>query len=155
MRESAECRAFRKCFSILADGILDPGRLAVELYTRGWIGADLRTEAQKPEISERVKIDKVLSAVEGQLRVSPMKFRELLDILQQEPSLKHLAARLERSYHAELKVYQHPVQEVKAIYEHWPICSAAEWFPSKMYPCGGGTRCGKIHLCLEVVPQVG
>ena len=111
MRESAECRAFRKCFSILADGILDPGRLAVELYTRGWIGADLRTEAQKPEISERVKIDKVLSVVEGQLRVSPMKFRELLDILQQEPSLKHLAARLERSYHAELKVYQHPVHQ--------------------------------------------
>ena len=110
MQESAECRAFRKCFSILADGILDPGRLAVELYTRGWIGADLRTEAQKPEISERVKIEKVLSAVERQLVVTPVtKFSEFLDILQQEPSLKHLAARLEKSYHAELNDYQHSV----------------------------------------------
>ena len=110
MQESAECRAFWKCFSILADGILDPGRLAVELYTRGWIGADLRTEAQKPEISERVKIEKVLSAVERQLVVTPVtKFSEFLDILQQEPSLKHLAARLEKSYHAELNDYQHSV----------------------------------------------
>ena len=110
MQESAECRAFRKCFSILADGILDPGRLALELYARGWIGADLRTEAQKPEISEWVKIEKVLSAVERRLVVTPVtKFSEFLDILQQEPSLKHLATRLEESYHAELKDYQYPV----------------------------------------------
>ena len=109
LRESAECRAFRKCFSILADGISDPGRLALELYTRGWIGADLRTETQKPEISERVKIEKLLSAVECRLVVSPTKFRKFLDILQQEPSLKHLAARLEKNYHTELKEYQHPV----------------------------------------------
>ena len=90
---------------------MDPGRLALELYARGWIGADLWTEAQKPEISERVKIDKVLSAVESQLRVSPRKFRELLDILREEPPLKHLVARLEESYRAELKCYRYPVHQ--------------------------------------------
>ena len=85
-------------------------RTALELYTRGWIGADLRTDAQKPEISERVKIEKLLSAVERRLVVTPVTtFREFLDILQQEPSLKHLAARLEKNYHTELKEYQHPV----------------------------------------------
>ena len=108
LRESAECRAFRKCFSILADGISDPGRLALELYTRGLIGPDLRTEAQKSEISELVKIEKLLSAVERRLMVTPVTtFRKFLDILQQESSLKHLAARLEKNYHTELE-YQHP-----------------------------------------------
>ena len=56
-RDSAECRAFRMCFSLQADGITDPGRLAVQLYSRELIGPDIRREAQKPAIAERVKID--------------------------------------------------------------------------------------------------
>ena len=95
MRESAECRAFRKCFADLADGITDPGWLAVKLYSRELIGPDLRTEAQKQATEDRVKIVKVLSAVEDQIVVSPTtKFREFLDVLQGEPSLQHLATRL-------------------------------------------------------------
>ena len=98
-RDSAECRAFCKCFSVLADGITDPGWLAVQLYSRELIGPDLRTEAQKPAIAERVKIVKILSAVEDQIVASPAtKFREFLDILQNEPSLRHLATRLENTH---------------------------------------------------------
>ena len=97
-RESAECRAFRKCFADLADGITDPGWLAVKLYSRELIGPDLRTEAQKQATEDRVKIVKVLSAVEDQIVVSPTtKFREFLDVLQGEPSLQHLATRLEKT----------------------------------------------------------
>ena len=98
-RESAEYRAFRNCFSVLADGITDPGRLAVQLYSKGPIGPDLRTEAQKQAIEERVKIVTLLSAVEDQIVASPAnKFREFLDVLQSEPSLQHLATRLESTY---------------------------------------------------------
>ena len=59
-----------KCFSITADGITDPAWLAIQLYSREMIGSDLRTEAQKPEIEERVKIERLLSAVENQILVT-------------------------------------------------------------------------------------
>ena len=78
-RESAECRAFRRCFSVLADGISDPGRLAIQLYSRELIGSDLRTEAQKPTARERVKIEELLSAVENTLcLVQPASSESLL-----------------------------------------------------------------------------
>ena len=97
---SGENQAFRECFSVLADGITDPGRLAIELYSKGLIGPDLRTEAQKQAIGERVKIEKLLSAVEDQILASPTtKFREFLDILRNERSLQHLATRLENTHH--------------------------------------------------------
>ena len=99
-RDSEECRAFRKCFSVLTDRIADPGRLAVELYSRELIGRDILTEALKQAIEERVKIVNILSAVEEQIVASPAtKFREFLDVLQNEPSLRHLAERLENAYH--------------------------------------------------------
>ena len=99
-RESAECRAFRKCFSVLADGISDPGRLAIQLYSRELIGPDLRTEAQKPTARERVKIEELLSAVEKHIMSSPAsKFREFVDVLRSEPSLQHLATKLESTCH--------------------------------------------------------
>ena len=99
MRDSVERRAFQKSFAFLADGISDPGRLAIQLYSRDLIGPDIRTEAQKPAIEERVKIEKLLSAVEDQIVASPTtKFREFLDVLQSEPSLQHLATRLENTY---------------------------------------------------------
>ena len=97
--EPAECRAFRRCFAYLADGIWDPGRLAVQLYSKELIEPELREEAQKSAIEERVKIVKLLSAVEKQIVTSPAtKFREFLDILQSELSLQHLATRLENAH---------------------------------------------------------
>ena len=51
-RNSAECRAFRKCFAVLADGITDPGRLAVQLYSKELIGPDRGSEASHSRASE-------------------------------------------------------------------------------------------------------
>ena len=97
---SGENQAFRECFSVLADGITDPGRLAIELYSKDLIGPDLRTEAQKQGVEERVKIERLLSAVEAQIESSPnIKFQKFLDVLQNEPSLQHLATRLENTHH--------------------------------------------------------
>ena len=100
-RESAEYRAFQKCFADLAgaSGILIPAWLADQLFSKKLIGPDLRREAQKQTIEERVKIEKLLSAVEGQITASPAtKFREFLDVLQSEPSLQSLAIILENTY---------------------------------------------------------
>ena len=95
-RESVEARAFRKCFSLLADGISDPGRLAIQLYSEGFIGPDLRAEAQKTTIKERVKIEELLSAVENRIISNPATiFRVFVDVLRDEPSLQHLATKLE------------------------------------------------------------
>ena len=94
-RDSAECRAFRECFSDLADGITDPGRLAVQLYSKKLVGPDIRTETQKQAVPERTKIVMLLSAVEDQIMGNPAtNFREFLNVLQNEPSLQHLATRL-------------------------------------------------------------
>ena len=99
-RESTEYRAFQKCFSALVDGITDPGWLAIQLYSRELVEPDLRTEAQKQHIVPQVKIVNLLSAVEDQIVASPAtKFREFLDVLQNEPSLQHLATMLENTYH--------------------------------------------------------
>ena len=98
-RQSVECRAFQKCFSVLADGISNPGWLAIQLYSKDLIGPDIRTEAQKPAIVEQVKIEMVLSAVEKQIGISPAStFKQFLDVLQNEPSLQHLAARLQNAH---------------------------------------------------------
>ena len=92
----AERLAFQKCYSTLADGITDPGWLAVQLFSKELIGADLRREAQKEAVAERVKVEKLLSAVEKQIATnSTTNFRKFLDVLQNEPSLQHLARRLE------------------------------------------------------------
>ena len=40
--ESAECRAFLKCFAVLNDGISDPDWLAIQLYSRDMISRDMR-----------------------------------------------------------------------------------------------------------------
>ena len=99
--ESAEYRAFQKCFADFAgaSGILNPAWLADQLFSKELIGPELRREAQKQAIEERSKIERLLSAVEGQIMTSPTtKFREFLGILQNEPSLQNLATRLENTY---------------------------------------------------------
>ena len=101
-RESAEYRAFQKCFADFAgaSGILTPAWLADQLFSKGLIGPELRREAQKQAIEERSKIERLLSAVEDQIVASPTtKFREFLGILQSEPSLQNLATRLGNAYH--------------------------------------------------------
>ena len=100
-RNSAEYRAFRKCFADLAgaSGILDPGWLADQLFSKELIGSDIRREAHNPAIPERVKVERLLSAVEDQIVTSPAtNFRKFLDVLQSEPPLQDLATSLENTH---------------------------------------------------------
>ena len=95
--DSAECQAFQKCFAVLNDGISDPGWLAIQLYSRGMISRDMRRNIE--ELSAPIQTRKLLSAVEDQIISSPeSKFGDFLDILYGEPSLEHLARKLEEVY---------------------------------------------------------
>ena len=93
-----ECQAFQKHFAILSDGISEPGWLAAQLYSRDMISRDMRREAELETTSAPTRTRKLLSAVEDQILTSPEpKFRDLLYILHSEPSLDHLARKLEEA----------------------------------------------------------
>ena len=97
--DSAEYQAFKKCFAFLSNGISDPDWLSLLLYPRDMISNSLRQEAQHETTPAPARTHKLLSAVEGQIKTSPEpKFRDLLDILHSEPSLEHLARKLEEVY---------------------------------------------------------
>ena len=91
-----EFQAFQKCFAVLSNGISDPSWFASELYSRDMISRDIRREAELETTSAPMRTRKLLSAVEDQILTSPEpKFRDLLYILHSEPSLDHLARKLE------------------------------------------------------------
>ena len=95
--DSAECQAFLKCFAVLNDGISDPGWLAIQLHSRDMISRDMRQKIEA--FSAPLQTRKLLSAVEDQIISSPeSKFRDFLNILHSEPSLEHLARKLEEAY---------------------------------------------------------
>lgn len=97
--DSAECQAFQSCFAALSDGICDPGRLASLLYSEDMISSNIRQEAHLETLSAPTRTHKLLSAVEGHIKTSPTsKFKDFLDILHSEPSLEHLARKLEEAY---------------------------------------------------------
>ena len=63
------------------------------------ISRDIRQEAELQMLSASTRIRRLLSAVENQIISSPaIKFRDFLDILHNEPSLGHLATKLEETY---------------------------------------------------------
>ena len=93
------CQTFQKHFAVLCEGISDPGLLATQLYSRDMISRDMRQEAELETIPARTRTRKLLSTVEDQIITSPEpKFRDLLYVLHSEPSLDHLARKLEEAY---------------------------------------------------------
>ena len=94
-----EFRAFQSCFAVLSDGISDPGWLASELYSRDMISRNKRQEAENEGMPAPKRTRTLLSAVENQILTNPNpKFGDFLDILHSEPSLEHLARKLEEAY---------------------------------------------------------
>ena len=93
--DSPECQ---ECFTVLSKGISNPGWLATQLYSRDMISRDMRREAELETTPAPTRTRKLLSAVEDQiLSIPESKFRDLLYILHSEPSLDHLAKKLEEA----------------------------------------------------------
>ena len=96
--DSPEYQAFRRHLAVLSDGISDPGWLATHLYSRDMISRDMRREAELETTPAPMRTRKLLSAVEDQIVTSPEpKFGDFLYILHSEPSLDHLARKLEEA----------------------------------------------------------
>ena len=96
--DSPEYRAFQKHFAVLSDGISDPGWLATQLYSRDMISKSVRQEAQLGTLPAEIRTRKLVSAVEDQILTNPEpKFRDFLYILHSEPTLEHLARKLEEA----------------------------------------------------------
>jgi len=97
--DSAEYLALRKCFSDFAVGISDPEWISLKLYSEGLIDQNERMKAGNKMHSVLERNQSLLSAVEQQIITCPTsKFRDFLDILHSEPSLQHLAMKLEEAY---------------------------------------------------------
>ena len=96
--DSAECQAFQKCFAVLSEGISDPGRLASQLYFKDMISSNLKQVAQLVTFPAPTRTHKLLSAVEDQIITKKSKFRDFLYILHSDPSLEHLAKKLEEAF---------------------------------------------------------
>ena len=97
--DSAEYLAFQKCFSDFAAGISDPEWISLKLYSEGLIDQNERMKAGNKMHSVLERNQSLLSAVEQQIITCPTpKFRVFLDILHSEPSLQHLAMKLEEAY---------------------------------------------------------
>ena len=97
--DSAEYLAFRKCFADFAAGISDPEWISLKLYSAGLIDQNERMKASNKMHSVLERNLLLLTAVEQQIVTCPTsKFQDFLDILHSEPSLEHLATKLEEAY---------------------------------------------------------
>ena len=96
--DSPEYQAFQKHFAVLNDGITDLSWLAAQLYSKDMISRNVRQEAELETTTAPTRTRKLLSAVKDQILTSPEpKFGDFLDILHSEPSLDHLARKLEEA----------------------------------------------------------
>ena len=74
----AEQQAFREVYAELMEAIQDPVYLAANLYSAEIIPVSVRTEMTTPGVSRFEKNEKLLTAVESQIKTTPKKFARFL-----------------------------------------------------------------------------
>ena len=93
-----QAEAFKQCMGKLVFGLQNPDVFAIHLYS-----ADLISEATRNEVlvislpTDRKNII-LLKAVEAQIKLSPNKFDEFVDILARDPAMNNLAEILRVAY---------------------------------------------------------
>ena len=96
--DMAEQQAFREVYAELMEAIQDPVYLAANLYSAGIIPVSVRTEMTTPGVSRFEKNDKLLTAVESQIKATPQKFARFLSVLSRDPSMEPLVEKLQNTY---------------------------------------------------------
>lgn len=89
---------FKVYFSKLAAAILDPERLANELYSKDLVGAGVRKEMTVIGQPSYHKTTRLLSAVECQIEMNPDSLHTFLLVLREDPSLVYLADAMSYEY---------------------------------------------------------
>lgn len=94
----AEQQAFRDAYAELMEAIQDPVYLAANLYSAGIIPRGVRMEMTTPGVFKLEKNEKLLTAVESQIKATPQKFATFLSVLSGDSSMEPLVEKLENAY---------------------------------------------------------
>lgn len=106
-----EQQAFRKVYGELVEAIQDPVYLAANLYSAGLIPLAVRAEMTTPGVSRFEKNEKLLTAVESQIKVNPHNYIRFLSVLSRDSSLEPLVEKLQNALYREGGVHmQHAVR---------------------------------------------
>ena len=89
-QETPEYRAFRVHYDRLVHAIQDPLPLATRLFTQGIITYEVKDRVHILGLSKLEKTDKLLSAIEGQIRSDRNMFQNFLSALNENPSMHPL-----------------------------------------------------------------
>ena len=93
-----EQQAFRKVYGELVEAIQDPVHLAGNLYSAGLIQMAVRTEMTTLGVSRIDKNEKLLTAVESQIKATPQEFARFLSVLSRDSSMEPLVEKLQNAY---------------------------------------------------------
>ena len=93
-----EQQAFRKVYGELVEVIQDPVHLAGNLYSAGLIQMAVRTEMTTLGVSRIDKNEKLLTAVESQIKTTPQEFARFLSVLSRDSSMEPLVEKLQNAY---------------------------------------------------------
>ena len=101
---SEESETLRKCCADLIKEIEDPELLAWELYSSNVISKKQVDEVSIAGQSAVQRKTRLLSAVGDQIPPNPARFQNLLLVLSEQPPLKDIVKKLEKTYRSHLKV---------------------------------------------------
>ena len=87
-QETPEYRTFREHYDRLVHAIQDPLPLATRLFSQGIITYEVKDRVNILALSKLEKTDKLLSAIEGQIRYDPNMFQNFLSALNKDSSMQ-------------------------------------------------------------------
>ena len=94
-----ELRVFKHYFSKLSAAIVQPERLANELYVQDVVSKEVLNETMHiMGTSAYTRTTKLLSAVECPIKLNPAAFHTFVSVLRGEPSLVYLADAMSDEY---------------------------------------------------------
>ena len=96
-----EQQAFREVYVELLEAIQDPVHLAANLYSAGMLQLAVRAEMTTLGVSRFEKNEKLLTAVESQIKTTPQKFTRFLSVLSRDSDMKPLVEKLQNAYERE------------------------------------------------------
>ena len=96
-----EQQAFRQVYVELLEAIQEPVYLAANLYSAGMLPLAVRAEMTTPGVSRFEKNEKLLTAVESQIKTTPQKFARFLSVLSRDSSMESLVEKLQNAYERE------------------------------------------------------
>ena len=97
-QETLEYRTFREHYDRLVHTIQDPLPLATRLFTHGIITYEVKDRVNILGLSKLEKTDKLLSAIEGQIRSEPNMFQHFLSALNEDPTMHLLVESMQSKY---------------------------------------------------------